>query len=166
MLVAGFNDKLRFMTVLADDLRYCKMCAFCKCILEKWYYGASLLFEAFNCTSQIVMHSVKIVDTLKFSCRVAKEFPLKACLECSFSNGGQYFAAISNNTVHIFRTYTCSITSVLRCVRPLYPALGCNSLCQSHRVCCTFCSCNVCKPARSLLTSFPNRMLTCTSVRN
>ncbi|KAJ8350431.1 hypothetical protein SKAU_G00255610 [Synaphobranchus kaupii] len=36
--------------------------------------------------------------------RLFKEFTLKGCTECAFSNGGHMFAAISGTTVHIYST--------------------------------------------------------------
>ncbi|KAH7276822.1 hypothetical protein KP509_39G023300 [Ceratopteris richardii] len=46
--------------------------------------------------------------------RVAKELGIKNCQECTFSNGGQYFAAVHNNVVQIFSTYTCENIGNLR----------------------------------------------------
>ena len=55
--------------------------------------------------------------------RVVRELPLKAARDCAFSPGGQYFAAVNNNTVHVFCSYTCASLAVLRGhngkVRPL-----------------------------------------------
>ncbi|KAL4457336.1 hypothetical protein ABPG75_012201, partial [Micractinium tetrahymenae] len=66
LLLAGFADKLRLMTVLSDDLR------------------------------------------------LIKELPIKAAREACFSNGGQYFAVVNGNTVHVFCTYTGASLAVLR----------------------------------------------------
>lgn len=43
-----------------------------------------------------------------------REFPIKGCRECSFSSGGQYFAAVNNNSVHVYSAYTCAALAVLR----------------------------------------------------
>ena len=39
--------------------------------------------------------------------RTFKEIPIKACRECRFSNGGQYFAAVNSNVIQVYKTYTC-----------------------------------------------------------
>lgn len=66
MVIVGFADKLRLMTVLMDDLR------------------------------------------------VIKELGIKACRECSFSTGGQYFACVNGTTISIYNTYTCDNVGNLR----------------------------------------------------
>ena len=48
------------------------------------------------------------------SCRVVKEFGIKACRECRFSHGGQMFAAVSGNTIGIYNTFTCEVVGNLR----------------------------------------------------
>ncbi len=58
-ILVGFNDKLRLMNLLIEDIR------------------------------------------------PFKEFPVKACRECQFSHGGQYFAAINGPTIQIYNTYSC-----------------------------------------------------------
>jgi hypothetical protein len=45
---------------------------------------------------------------------VIKELPIKASREVCFSNGGQYFAAVNNNAVHVYCTHTCASLAVLR----------------------------------------------------
>ena len=48
------------------------------------------------------------------SCRVVKEFGIKACRECRFSHGGQMFAAVSGNTIGVYNTFTCEVVGNLR----------------------------------------------------
>ena len=48
------------------------------------------------------------------SCRVVKEFGIKACRECRFSHGGQMFAAVSGNTIGVYSTFTCEVVGNLR----------------------------------------------------
>lgn len=38
----------------------------------------------------------------------------EACRECRFSNGGQYFAAVSTTTIQVYKTYTCEPIETLR----------------------------------------------------
>jgi WD40 repeat protein len=35
-----------------------------------------------------------------------REFPIRACRECRFSHGGQYFAAVNANNVQVYSSYT------------------------------------------------------------
>ena len=58
-ILVGFNDKLRLMNLLIEDIR------------------------------------------------AYKEFPIKSCRECQFSNGGQYFAAVNGTTIQVYSTYSC-----------------------------------------------------------
>lgn len=47
--------------------------------------------------------------------RTVKDFPIKACPECQFSNGGQYFAAVNNSgLVQVYDTYKCESVTVFR----------------------------------------------------
>lgn len=43
-----------------------------------------------------------------------KELGIKACRECAFSTGGQYFAAVNGTTISIYNTYTCENVGNLR----------------------------------------------------
>ena len=42
-----------------------------------------------------------------------KEFSVKHCRECRFSDGGQYFACAYNNAIQIFNTYSCTLMQKL-----------------------------------------------------
>ena len=50
---------------------------------------------------------LRLMNLLIDDIRTVKEFPVKQCRECQFSNGGQYFAAIHTSIIQIFNTYTC-----------------------------------------------------------
>ena len=43
-----------------------------------------------------------------------KEFPLRGCHEVAFSNGGQLFAAVQNNTIYIYSTYSFQAKATLK----------------------------------------------------
>eukprot|EP00210_Caulerpa_lentillifera_P006405 g6119.t1 len=51
-----------------------------------------------------------LIDDLK----LIKEFPIRACRECCFATGGQYFAAVAGNNIVIYSTYTCDLQWTLR----------------------------------------------------
>ncbi|XP_063431022.1 cilia- and flagella-associated protein 57-like [Mytilus galloprovincialis] len=46
--------------------------------------------------------------------RTFKEFNIRGCRECTFSNGGHLFAAVSNNVIQIFSTTTFEDVATLR----------------------------------------------------
>ncbi|CAK9258476.1 unnamed protein product [Sphagnum jensenii] len=50
--------------------------------------------------------SIKLFNLLVDDLQLWREFPIiKNCVICAFSTGGQYFAAVNGNNVHIFSTY-------------------------------------------------------------
>jgi WD40 repeat protein len=57
---------------------------------------------------------LRLLNLLMDDIRCVKEFPVKACNEVRFSNGGQYFAAVNNNTVYIYHTYSADLITTLR----------------------------------------------------
>ena len=57
---------------------------------------------------------LRLMNLLMDDIRPFKQFPIKACRECQFSNGGQLFAAVNGNGIQIFRTYTCECIVTLR----------------------------------------------------
>ncbi|KAK9830297.1 hypothetical protein WJX72_010857 [[Myrmecia] bisecta] len=57
---------------------------------------------------------LRLMTVLMDDFRIVKEFGIKACKECHFSHGGQYFAAVNGNTISIFNTYTCENVGNLR----------------------------------------------------
>jgi WD40 repeat protein len=65
-VMIGFNDKLRMMSLLSDEMR------------------------------------------------LLKEFPIRVCRECRFSNGGQYFAAVNGNTIQVFSSWTFALISTMK----------------------------------------------------
>ena len=64
-----------------------------------------------------ILRYLALSDRLRLSlpsCRVVKEFGIKACRECRFSHGGQMFAAVSGNTIGVYSTFTCEVVGNLR----------------------------------------------------
>ena len=57
---------------------------------------------------------LRLMNLLIDDIRPFKEFGVKSCRECRFSNGGQYFAAVNGNTIQIYNTYTCENIGNLR----------------------------------------------------
>jgi WD40 repeat protein/phage terminase small subunit len=57
---------------------------------------------------------LRLMNLLIDDIRMVKEFPIKSCKECCFSNGGQYFAACNASLIQIFNSYTCEPVGNLR----------------------------------------------------
>ena len=57
---------------------------------------------------------LKLMDILDDELRIVKEFSVRDCTECCFSHGGQYFAAVNQQKVQIYATYTCEEQKSLR----------------------------------------------------
>mmetsp|Transcript_12785 Transcript_12785/g.26063 ORF Transcript_12785/g.26063 Transcript_12785/m.26063 type:complete len:1199 (+) Transcript_12785:49-3645(+) len=49
---------------------------------------------------------LRLMNVLMDDIRPYREFSIKGCRECCFSNGGQYFAAVNGNVICIFEFYT------------------------------------------------------------
>ena len=50
--------------------------------------------------------TLRLASILIDDIRPIKDFNIKGCIECQFSNGGQYFAVANGNAIQIFTTYT------------------------------------------------------------
>lgn len=57
---------------------------------------------------------LRLMNLLMDDIRAYKEFPIKGCRECRFSNGGAYFAAVNGNTIQVYSTYTAESIGNLR----------------------------------------------------
>eukprot|EP00933_Yihiella_yeosuensis_P068974 TRINITY_DN7503_c8_g1_i1.p1 TRINITY_DN7503_c8_g1~~TRINITY_DN7503_c8_g1_i1.p1 ORF type:complete len:1191 (-),score=308.81 TRINITY_DN7503_c8_g1_i1:162-3734(-) len=57
---------------------------------------------------------LRLMNLLMEDMRTYKDIPVKACRECRFSNGGQYFAAVNANNIQVYKTYTCEQMEPLR----------------------------------------------------
>mmetsp|Transcript_78194 Transcript_78194/g.211524 ORF Transcript_78194/g.211524 Transcript_78194/m.211524 type:complete len:1255 (-) Transcript_78194:77-3841(-) len=57
---------------------------------------------------------LRLMNLLMEDMRTYKEIPIKACRECRFSHGGQFFAAVNSNTIAVYKTYTCEVVCNLR----------------------------------------------------
>ncbi|ORY73038.1 WD40 repeat-like protein [Neocallimastix californiae] len=72
-----------------------------------------------------------LIDDLK----PYKEFNIRGCKECKFSNGGQYFAAAYRNCVHIFSTWSfenlCSLKGHSSRIQSIYWSLDDNYIITS-----------------------------------
>ncbi|OUM68235.1 hypothetical protein PIROE2DRAFT_4113, partial [Piromyces sp. E2] len=72
-----------------------------------------------------------LIDDLK----PYKEFNIRGCKECKFSNGGQYFAAAYRNYVHIFSTWSfenlCSLKGHSSKIQSIYWSLDDNYIITS-----------------------------------
>lgn len=56
---------------------------------------------------------LRLMNLLMEDIRQYKEVTIKQCRECRFSNGGQYFAAVSGQQIMVYKTYTCELVAKL-----------------------------------------------------
>jgi len=57
---------------------------------------------------------LRLMTVLMEDLRVVKEFNIKACRECQFSNGGQLLAAVNGSTISVYSTYNGENVANLR----------------------------------------------------
>ncbi|KAJ3302044.1 Cilia- and flagella-associated protein 57 [Kappamyces sp. JEL0829] len=57
---------------------------------------------------------LRLMNLLIDDIRPFREFTVRGCKECRFSNGGQYFAAVTANTVQIFSTWNFELLGSLK----------------------------------------------------
>jgi len=89
-----------------------KTCELCKLFNEEAY---SVAFHPSGFHLIIgFSDKLRLMNLLMEDMRTYKDIPIKACRECRFSNGGQYFAAVSTNTIQVYKTYTCELIATLR----------------------------------------------------
>lgn len=89
-----------------------KTCELCKFFNEEAY---SVAFHPSGFHLIIgFSDKLRLMNLLMEDMKIYKDIPIKACRECRFSNGGQYFAAVSGNTVQVYKTYTCEPLEPLR----------------------------------------------------
>ena len=50
---------------------------------------------------------LRLCNLLMDDIRPYREFSIKGCRECSFSNGGKYFAAVNGPVIQVYNMYTC-----------------------------------------------------------
>ena len=90
------------------------------CLCACTYSGcACACVHAFICLTQVLIQvgfsdKMRLMNVVMDDIRPFKEFAVKACRECKFSNGGHMFAAVNGNTINIFATYTCENLGNLR----------------------------------------------------
>lgn len=89
-----------------------KTCELCKFFNEEAY---SVAFHPSGFHLIIgFSDKLRLMNLLMEDMRTYKDIPIKACRECRFSNGGQYFAAVHTTTIHVYKTYTCEPIETLR----------------------------------------------------
>jgi len=57
---------------------------------------------------------LKLMNLLIDDIRPFREFTVRGCRECKFSNGGQYFAAVTGSTIQIFSTWNFESLGTLK----------------------------------------------------
>ncbi|KAL3688584.1 hypothetical protein R1sor_014893 [Riccia sorocarpa] len=78
------------------------------CELAKYFPQEALSISLHPSGFQILVgftDKLRLMNILIDDIRIAKEFNIKSCQDCAFSNGGQYFAAVQQNVIYVFNTY-------------------------------------------------------------
>eukprot|EP00927_Polykrikos_kofoidii_P004457 TRINITY_DN11755_c0_g1_i1.p1 TRINITY_DN11755_c0_g1~~TRINITY_DN11755_c0_g1_i1.p1 ORF type:complete len:1221 (-),score=291.71 TRINITY_DN11755_c0_g1_i1:257-3919(-) len=89
-----------------------KTCELCKFFNEEAY---SVAFHPSGFHLIIgFSDKLRLMNLLMEDMRTYRDISIKGCRECRFSNGGQYFAAVSVNTIQVYKTYTCESIANLR----------------------------------------------------
>eukprot|EP00931_Biecheleriopsis_adriatica_P073734 TRINITY_DN47969_c0_g1_i1.p1 TRINITY_DN47969_c0_g1~~TRINITY_DN47969_c0_g1_i1.p1 ORF type:complete len:1245 (+),score=388.72 TRINITY_DN47969_c0_g1_i1:82-3735(+) len=91
-----------------------KTCELCKFFNEEAY---SVAFHPSGFHLIIgFSDKLRLMNLLMEDMRMYKDIAIKQCRECRFSNGGQYFAAVSStqNAIQVYKTYTCEMIETLR----------------------------------------------------
>ncbi|ORZ30369.1 WD40-repeat-containing domain protein [Catenaria anguillulae PL171] len=57
---------------------------------------------------------LRLMNLLIDDIRPFREFPVRGCRECRFSNGGQYFAAVHGNVILVYNTWTFECLGTLK----------------------------------------------------
>jgi len=57
---------------------------------------------------------LRLMNILMSDIKTSREFPIKACGECRFSNGGHLFAAVNSGLIQIYNTWTSEQVCVFR----------------------------------------------------
>lgn len=89
-----------------------KTCELCKAFNEE-AYSVAFHPSGFHLIAGF-SDKLRLLNLLMEDMRTFKEIPIKACKEVRFANGGHYFAAVNNNAIQVYRTYTCEIVCNLR----------------------------------------------------
>eukprot|EP00297_Palpitomonas_bilix_P002910 CAMPEP_0113911248 /NCGR_PEP_ID=MMETSP0780_2-20120614/28068_1 /TAXON_ID=652834 /ORGANISM="Palpitomonas bilix" /LENGTH=634 /DNA_ID=CAMNT_0000907679 /DNA_START=120 /DNA_END=2021 /DNA_ORIENTATION=+ /assembly_acc=CAM_ASM_000599 len=107
IVTAGFDHTVRIWNY------YDKVCE------VKKAFGEEIFSTSFHPSGFHVLvgqsDKLRLFDVLLDDLKLAQEFPIKACKESRFSQGGQYFAAVNGHSVAVYNTYTgeklCSLDS-------------------------------------------------------
>jgi len=106
VVTCGMDKSVRIWNYLE------KTCELCKFFNEEAY---SVAFHPSGFHLIIgFSDKLRLMNLLMEDMKTYKDIAIKACREVRFSNGGQYFAAVSANTIQVFRTYTCEMIETLR----------------------------------------------------
>jgi cilia- and flagella-associated protein 57 len=127
LMLVGFADKLRLMTVLMDDLKarrpavtilLCQRAPVRERVVH--WQGQD---TARICSERLLRgtwkHCIRKTLIPGHMCvcervQVYHEFAVKGCRSVAFSNGGQHFAAVNGSLVQLHSTHTCEPLGTLR----------------------------------------------------
>jgi len=107
VVTCGLDKSVR---VWNYETKVCELCTFFNEVPYSIAFHPSGLHVLIGFADKLRLCHLLVDDV-----RMVKEFAVKACPECQFSNGGQYFAAVNNSgLVQVYNTYTCESVTVFR----------------------------------------------------
>ncbi|PHJ15181.1 wd g-beta repeat-containing protein, partial [Cystoisospora suis] len=114
IVTCGEDRSIRVWNFLEHTMELCK------------FYSEEVYSVAFHPSGFHVLagfsDKLRLMHLLLDDLTTMKEFLIKGCRECRFSNGGHLFAAVHSNLIQVYETYTC---------RPLVTLRGHNSKVRS-----------------------------------
>ncbi|KFH01430.1 WD domain, G-beta repeat-containing protein [Toxoplasma gondii VAND] len=84
----------------------------CKCYSEE-VYSVAFHPSGFHILAGF-SDKLRFMNLLLDDLTTMREFVIKGCRECRFSNGGHLFAAVHSNLIQVYETYTCRSVVTLR----------------------------------------------------
>ena len=110
-ILVGFSDKLRLMNLLIDDIRTFKEFTIkgCREVSTVLIEGSDAIVK-----QRITVAAVSQLCIRSYVVRSLNINVPSSHLQCSFSNGGHYFAAVHGNIIQIYSTTTFENISNLK----------------------------------------------------
>ncbi|PFH36656.1 WD domain, G-beta repeat-containing protein [Besnoitia besnoiti] len=106
IVTCGEDKSIRVWNFLENSVELCK------------FYSEEVYSVAFHPSGFHILagfsDKLRLMNLLLDELRTMKEFLIKGCRECRFSNGGHLFAAVHSNLIQVYETYTCRSVATLR----------------------------------------------------
>ncbi|CBZ50930.1 putative WD domain, G-beta repeat-containing protein [Neospora caninum Liverpool] len=106
IVTCGEDRSIRVWDFLKNTMELCK------------FYSEEVYSVAFHPSGFHILagfsDKLRLMNLLLDDLTTMREFIIKGCRECRFSNGGHLFAAVHSNLIQVYETYTCRSLVTLR----------------------------------------------------